>query len=195
LENIVFNTKSFFEYLSTWEVNGEAGDNIRKYQDYPMLAERLAERAVRLKEENIPPTLCHGDLNLGNMFARHGEYVFIDWAEGYVGHPFFTPLECLNIVKRCRGLEIANIPALRAAYLKPWSEILRMNITHLVELLNHSRPLGMLRIVMRLWQDYTNVETIREHPEISATYVTRIWNLILRMDKVLGGDKELAHPR
>jgi hypothetical protein len=186
LESIALNVESFFQYLSTWEANNEQVDDVRRQMDFPTLTERLVGRCERVKEDNIPATLCHGDLNLGNVFARCGQYIFIDWAEGYVGHPFFTPLEYFNIVKRDRGAETANIPALRAAYLKPWSEALQLDASRLVKLLDLSRPLGMLRIAMRLVEYYVNVEAIRKNPEMTITYVTRVWNLIQRMNKILG---------
>jgi Phosphotransferase enzyme family len=192
LESITLNIESFFEYLSTWEANTKEVDDIRKQIDLTILIERLTERCERVKEDCIPPTLCHGDLNLGNIFARYGQYVFIDWAEGYVGHPFFTPLEYFNIVKRDRGIEMANIPALRAAYLKPWSETLQLDTSHLVKLLDLSRPVGMLRIAMRYMEYYVSVEAIRKDLESATAYVTQVWSLIQRMNKVLSRGEELA---
>jgi hypothetical protein len=186
LESISLNIESFFEYLSAWEVNNEEADGIRKQVDFPTLIDRLAERCERIKEGCIPPTLCHGDLNLGNIFARCGQYIFIDWAEGYLGHPFFTPLEYFNIVKRDRGVETANIPALRLAYLKPWSESLQIGAANLVKLLDLSRPFGMLRIAMRLVEYYVNLEAIRKDQKATTVYVTRVWEMVKRMNNVLG---------
>jgi phosphotransferase family enzyme len=189
LGSIALGIESIFEHVSHLESNNnDEVNDIRKRIDFPTLIERLAERCEQVKEENIPPTLCHGDLNLGNIFTKHDQYVFIDWAEGYVGYPFFSPLEYFNIVKRFRGSEMINLPALRAAYLKPWSKTLELDTSHLVKLLDLSRPLGMLRIVMRLWQDYMSLKAIRPNTEIPATHVTRIWNLIQRMNNILSRD-------
>jgi hypothetical protein len=192
LESIAVNIAGFFEYLSAWEVNNEEADSIRKQVDFPILVERLAERCERVREDCIPPTLCHGDLNLGNIFAGCDRYIFIDWAEGYVGHPFFTPLEYFNIVKRDRGIEMANIPALRLAYLKPWSETLQLDTDHLVKLLDLSRPLGMLRIAMRLVEYYMNLESIRENQEATAIYVMQVWEMVKRMNNILSRGETLA---
>jgi Phosphotransferase enzyme family len=189
LERLALNIESFFEHLSTWEVHNDEIYYIREQVDLMALRERLIERCERIKADNIPSTLCHGDLNPGNIFAKPGQYVFIDWAEGYVGHPFFTPLEYFNIVKRARGIEIASIPTLRRAYLTPWSEILKLDIPYLIKLLDLSRPLGMLRTAMRTWHYYTNVETIREDPAATAAYLTRIRNMIQRMCKTLNKDE------
>jgi hypothetical protein len=104
-------------------------------------------------------------------------------------------LEYFSIVKRYRGFEVANISALRAAYLKQWSETLQLDIFHLVKLLDLSRPLGMLRIAMRFVECYQKVEAIRKAPEVKATYVTQVWNLIQRMNKVLGRGENSAQSR
>jgi hypothetical protein len=186
LESLACNIESLFEDILAWETPDEETGRIREHIDFPILIERLRERSELMERENIPPTLGHGDLHLGNVFTEDGRYVFIDWAEGYVGPPFFTPLEYFGGVKRDRGIEMANTPALRAAYLKPWSEVLRVDASYLVKLIELSRPLGMLRIVMRLGQCYANVEEIRKDRAATIAYLKRIWKFIQRMDRVLG---------
>jgi hypothetical protein len=37
----------------------------------------------------VPETLLHGDLHLGNVARKGGCYVFFDWTDASVGHPFF----------------------------------------------------------------------------------------------------------
>jgi hypothetical protein len=186
LESLTLNIESLFEDILAWETYNEETERIREHIDFPILIERLRERSELMERENIPPTLGHGDLHLGNVFTENDRYVFIDWAEGYVGPPFFTLLEYFGGVKRDRGIEMANIPALRAAYLKPWSEILRVDAFYLVKLIELSRPLGMLRIVIRLGECYANVEEIRKDRATTIAYMKRIWTLIQRMDRVLG---------
>jgi hypothetical protein len=39
---------------------------------------------------DIPPTVIHGDMNLGNLVFTADRCQFIDWSEGYVGHPLVT---------------------------------------------------------------------------------------------------------
>lgn len=41
----------------------------------------------------VPETLLHGDLHLGNVARKGGRYVFFDWTDASVGHPFFDLIE------------------------------------------------------------------------------------------------------
>lgn len=52
---------------------------------------KLFEEACRRAEcFEMPPTILHGDMNLGNLVFAKERCQFIDWCEGYVGHPFIT---------------------------------------------------------------------------------------------------------
>lgn len=52
---------------------------------------RTFDRVVRrLEHLEIPATILHGDLNLGNLaFSKNGSQ-FLDWSEGYIGCPFIS---------------------------------------------------------------------------------------------------------
>jgi phosphotransferase family enzyme len=54
------------------------------------LAIDMREALLELQRENIPDSLGHLDLNPENMIASNGRTVFLDWAEGSLGHPFFS---------------------------------------------------------------------------------------------------------
>lgn len=43
----------------------------------------------RLAGYALPTTVIHGDLHLGNVARREGGFVFFDWTDAAVGHPFF----------------------------------------------------------------------------------------------------------
>jgi hypothetical protein len=49
--------------------------------------ERLCDHVQPL---NIPSTILHGDMNLGNLLFTEERCQLIDWCEGYVGHPLVT---------------------------------------------------------------------------------------------------------
>ena len=48
------------------------------------------EACLRAEHLEIPSTILHGDMNLGNLVFAPERCQFIDWCEGYVGHPFVT---------------------------------------------------------------------------------------------------------
>jgi hypothetical protein len=51
------------------------------------ILERVCDRIEHL---DIPSTILHGDMNLGNLVFTEDRCQFIDWCEGYVGHPLMT---------------------------------------------------------------------------------------------------------
>jgi hypothetical protein len=43
-----------------------------------------------MEDLNVPDTVLHGDMNLGNIVVAQDRCVFIDWCEAYVGNPLVT---------------------------------------------------------------------------------------------------------
>ncbi|MGD0941454.1 MAG: phosphotransferase [Terracidiphilus sp.] len=63
----------------------------------PIESKRLRELGNLLEEAcgcmeilGIPDTLIHNDVNAGNILFDGSRAVFTDWAEAYIGNPFFT---------------------------------------------------------------------------------------------------------
>jgi hypothetical protein len=88
------------------------------------LREILQKACDHAERMGIPPTILHGDMNLGNLVFTEGRCQFIDWSEGYVGHPLVTlqhllllnPLENLAVKARVddalKGIYRATMSAL-----------------------------------------------------------------------------------
>jgi Phosphotransferase enzyme family len=92
-------------------------------EDLALLGERIHEAVSALRQLGIPDTLGHLDLNPGNMIvARHG-CVFLDWAEAYVGHPFYSFQYLLEHFRRFTAGDPIAERALTTAYLAPWTGI------------------------------------------------------------------------
>ena len=60
------------------------------------LEPRLLALCRRLAEGPVPNALVHGDLHLGNVGRRDGHYLFFDWTDACVAHPF---LDLIDIVR------------------------------------------------------------------------------------------------
>lgn len=65
----------------------------------PELMGQLWQRTSRLQaicqelgQYNIPHTLAHGDLHLGNVAGRDNQPTFFDWTDGCLTHPFLDLL-------------------------------------------------------------------------------------------------------
>ena len=54
------------------------------------LAPWVAESCAELAALGIPETIQHDDLHDGQVFVRGDRYLFFDWGDACVGHPFFT---------------------------------------------------------------------------------------------------------
>ena len=53
------------------------------------LAPKLKNLCSQLASYNIPETLVHGDLHLHNIAFYQGHYIFFDWTDSCISHPFF----------------------------------------------------------------------------------------------------------
>ena len=88
-----------------------------------LLEERLQEALSVLGDLEIPDTLGHLDLNPGNLIVSERRCLFLDWAEAYVGHPFFTFQYLLEHLRRMGGADSLSEEGLIAAYLAPWEQV------------------------------------------------------------------------
>ena len=86
------------------------------------LAPRFAAMCQELAGYDIPETLHHDDFHDGNVFVCNGRYIFSDWGESCVAHPFFTLTVALRSIAWRFEIE-ENAPELvqlRDIYLEPW---------------------------------------------------------------------------
>ena len=54
------------------------------------LVPTIAELCDRLASVGVPETIQHDDLHDGQVFVRDGRYLFFDWGDACVSHPFFS---------------------------------------------------------------------------------------------------------
>jgi hypothetical protein len=88
------------------------------------LVPRLAALCAELEAGPVPAaSLDHGDLHDGNIFVQSNGYVFFDWGDCTVTHPFFSLRTVLVSIENTLGL-VPDAPEwdrLRDAYLEPWT--------------------------------------------------------------------------
>jgi hypothetical protein len=93
--------------------------------------ERVLERVpafVAMRDElaafGIPETIQHDDLHDANVFVRDGRYVFFDWGDSSVAHPFQTLVVTLRYLAWRFELEprAPELERARDAYLEPWTQ-------------------------------------------------------------------------
>jgi hypothetical protein len=83
----------------------------------------LAALCAELAGYRVPETLEHGDLWPGQIVVHDDSFVFIDWSDSSIAHPFFS----MNLfTESSEGAEFWPSDAdrrvrLRDAYLEPWT--------------------------------------------------------------------------
>ena len=84
------------------------------------LAAQLKEACTLLAEYKLPDTLGHLDFNPGNVIGSPSACVFLDWAEAYVGHPFYTFEYLREQLQRIHPDKKAWQSEVTSCYLDPW---------------------------------------------------------------------------
>jgi hypothetical protein len=88
------------------------------------LVPRVREMCDELAGYELPETIQHDDLHDGQVFVRDGRYLFFDWADSCVSHPFFSMAVTLE-GQLAWGLDDVegseDIAPFRDAYLQPFT--------------------------------------------------------------------------
>lgn len=93
-------------------------------QELSLLKLRIQDSLTLLEELRIPNTLGHLDLNPRNIIVRADRSVFVDWADAYVGHPFFSFQYLLEHFRRADVASAELESRLMEAYKEPWQKLL-----------------------------------------------------------------------
>jgi aminoglycoside phosphotransferase (APT) family kinase protein len=75
---------------------------------------RVERRLAKLAAWEVPETLIHGDLHLGNIASHEGGLVIFDWTDACLSHPF------VDLATLLRASPEDTREQLRAAYLDVW---------------------------------------------------------------------------
>jgi hypothetical protein len=87
------------------------------------LAGRVEEMAAALAAYDLPASIDHSDLHAGNVLAPDHGYVFFDWHEAAVTHPFFSMVVATSWLRRNHGVAPGSPEERRLhdAYLAQWA--------------------------------------------------------------------------
>jgi Phosphotransferase enzyme family len=80
----------------------------------------IREALLDLLGESAPDTVGHLDLNPDNIMVDSGGAVFLDWAEGAVGHPFLSLSYLLEFSSRRFEADIEATALLIRSYAREW---------------------------------------------------------------------------
>ena len=87
------------------------------------LIPRVGADCRELEAYALPETIQHDDLHDGQVFVCDGRYLFFDWGDACVSHPFFTLVVTLAVLAHRLELEhgAPELDRFRDAYLEPWT--------------------------------------------------------------------------
>lgn len=144
-------------------------------KDALLLREQVRRALFRFGDLGIPDALGHLDLNPGNVIVCGEHCVFLDWAEAYVGHPFFSFQYLCEHFRRVPQVMDAAGAQLADAYTQHWrSWVPSENITQALAL---ARMLAVFvyAAAMNGWR----VETTLQEPQIGR----HLLSLVRRMKR------------
>jgi hypothetical protein len=135
-------------------IGEEDGLSTEQYERLCALAPAVRRICDDLAGSGIPETLHQDDLHDGNIFLRDGGYIFADWGEGCVAHPFCSLTVALRSVAHRLDLveDGPEIADLRTRYLTRWTrfappERLRVTATSARLLGTICRALAWRRVI------------------------------------------------
>lgn len=137
----------------------------QEFEKLVALAPLLKERCATLAQYNIPATLLHGDLHMGNIAlrdstlrdntTRHGESLFFDWTDAAISFPFF------DMIVPYFELDAVEAAPVRDAYLRAWHN--DESPERLLEAWEMAKPLCALHHSISYLTIVENIELLAQH--------------------------------
>jgi len=94
------------------------------------LRDTILDTLRTLEELDIPDTIGHMDLNPHNIFYSDSGTVFLDWAEAFIGCPFFSFEYLLQHFRRTYFATSSSEQDFRNSYLACWRCLLPAENIH-----------------------------------------------------------------
>lgn len=135
------------------------------------VAPRLVELCQQMAQYKVPATLVHGDLHMSNVARRGEQFVFFDWSDACVAHPF------LDMIAILHEKDVALQTRLRDAYLATWTQYEPME--RLLELWQMAYPLCALHQAV-------SYRAIAHHSEHGCTGPMIGWAMPFWFGKIVG---------
>ncbi len=123
-------------------VDRSPGITSEEYRRLRDLSPRFAALCAELAEYRIPESLHHGDFHDGNIFVNGAHYIFFDWGDCCVTHPFFSFRTVMASNENSLGLagNAVEHAQLRDIYLESWTRSA-----------SRENLLAAFKIAQRLW--------------------------------------------
>ncbi|WP_144212367.1 phosphotransferase family protein [Shewanella donghaensis] len=87
---------------------------LRTPQQYQVILTSLETAITALKQFKLPDTLVHSDLHIENIAKVEDEFIFFDWSDGCISHPFIDGTYLFRMEPSSEKQAVIN------AYLSQW---------------------------------------------------------------------------
>jgi hypothetical protein len=119
-----FLVESFFSCVaSSQAIRPESTVPTLVNEELEHIKSALQNSLLHLEALDLPDTIGHMDLNPGNIFSTDSGCVFLDWAESYVGNPFFSFEYLLQHFRQSASPGVLEEDRFREAYFAPWQAV------------------------------------------------------------------------
>lgn len=127
-----------------------------EYTRLRAMGQEVRMLCAELASYGIPETLHHDDFHDGNIMLKDGRYLFFDWAECALAHPFYTMIIVLRLAKHVLKYDEIARARLREAYLAPWTRYAPME--RLRQAFDLAQRLGLLCRALTWHQTVSSLE-------------------------------------
>jgi hypothetical protein len=128
-DTLLLSVDPFFEVVTRlMEEQPRVPPAVLSREELSLLKLRIEDALTLLSDLRIPNALGHMDLNPWNIIVSEGGCIFLDWAEAYVGHPFFSVEYLLQHFHREIGADPVLESELVNAYKAPWCRLLSRDL-------------------------------------------------------------------
>ena len=139
------------------------------------LIPRLQAICAELITFPIPQSIVHGDLHGGNVGIQDEQYIFFDWTDACISHPFFDMLDIFY------EKDTAVQTELRDAYLAMWTDYAPMS--QLLDIWQLAEIGAAIHHSFSYWQLLIHIEP---HVRSDLSHMLPIW-----LRKILTSSKNL----
>jgi hypothetical protein len=141
-------------------VGQEPGLTVDEYDRLKALAPRLRIWSEELAAFGIAETLTHEEVHDANVLVEGERYIFADWSDSSVAHPFFTMVVTIRAAAYRLKLSESGpeMQRLRDAYLEPFERFAVR--TQLLDAFSRAYRLGMLNRALS-WNNGTGALPLR----------------------------------
>lgn len=140
-------------------IGREGGLTEADYAQLRASAPQIRQMCAELASYKVPEALHHDDFHPGNIMAcdgRDGRYIFFDWAESALAHPFYSLIIVLRYAKLVLDFEDAALVRMRDTYLQAWT--IYESMERLLEAFRLAQRLGLLCRALTWYHTVSHLE-------------------------------------